>query len=244
MRLASAALAFALSWPAFAADVEVASRIDRVTVFPDAALVTRLAAVDLAPGPSSVVFRGLPASLDPASIRVEGAGSAAFSIGGIDVRATPGEARPVIDADLEQRLRSLREERETIQGRVAAAQGKKTAIERYAQASPEKLGAETSPLEVGQWQSAWDAIGNGLASVNEELRVLQTRSRDLDAEIAALERARPQPARPGAPKRDVVVAIETASGSRGELRLSYRVAGAGWAPLYDARLDTGAKEAK
>jgi uncharacterized protein (TIGR02231 family) len=31
---------------------------------------------------------------------------------------------------------------------------------------------------------------------------------------------------------------------KGELRVSYRVAGAGWAPLYDARLDTGAKESK
>ena len=31
---------------------------------------------------------------------------------------------------------------------------------------------------------------------------------------------------------------------KGGLRVSYRVAGAGWAPLYDARLETGAKEAK
>src|SRR4051812_25393493 len=121
MRLASACLALVAFCPAlaFAADLEVASRIDRVTVFPDAAVVTRLATVDLALGASSLVFRGLPASLDPASSRVEGAGSAAFSIGGMDVRATPGEARHVIDADLEQRLRGLREERETVQGRLA-----------------------------------------------------------------------------------------------------------------------------
>src|SRR4051812_25667473 len=198
MRLASAFLALVAFCPAlaFAADVEVASRIDRVTVFPDAAVVTRLAAVDVPAGPSSLVFRGLPASLDPASIRVEGEGSAAFAIGGIDGRATPGEARPVIDAELEQRLRALRGGRETVQGRLAAAQGKKTAIERYAQASPEKLGPEAKPLDVAQWQNAWDAIGNGLATVNEELRTLQARSRDLDGDIAALERARPQPVRP------------------------------------------------
>src|SRR4051812_9477315 len=117
MRLASAFLALVTFCPAlaFAADVEVTSRIDRVTVFPDAAVVTRLGPVELPSGASSLVFRGLPASLDPASIRVEGEGSAAFAIGGIDVRATPGEARPVIDAELEQRLRGLREERETVQ---------------------------------------------------------------------------------------------------------------------------------
>ncbi|HEX8167226.1 MAG TPA: mucoidy inhibitor MuiA family protein [Beijerinckiaceae bacterium] len=230
--------------PALAEDVELASRIDRVTVFPDAAVVTRLAPFELASGASILVLRGLPASLDPASIRVEGEGSAALAIGGIDVRATPGEARPVIDAELERRLRALREERESVQGRIGAAQGRKAAIERYAQAGPEKLGPEAKPLDVAQWPAAWEAIGAGLAAANEELRALSLRARDLDAEIAALERARPQPSRPGAPRRDVAVAVEAPSPARGELRVSYRVAGASWTPLYDARLETGAKETK
>ncbi|MFL5152350.1 MAG: mucoidy inhibitor MuiA family protein [Microvirga sp.] len=245
-RLASLAIAGVIVAPGLglAADVELASRIDRVTVFPDAAVVTRMAALDLPAGASALVLRGLPASLDPASIRVEGEGSSGFAIGGIDVRATPGEAKPVIDAELERRLKALRDERESVQGRIAATQGKKAAIERYAQASPEKLGPEAKPLDVGQWQVAWEAIGSGLSTVNEELRALGARARDLDAEIAALERARPQPIRPGAPRRDVVVAVETAAAVKGGLRVSYRVAGAGWAPLYDARLETGAKEAK
>src|SRR4051812_3116973 len=245
-RLASLAIAGVIVAPGLglAADVELASRIDRVTVFPDAAVVTRMAALDLPAGASALVLRGLPASLDPASIRVEGEGSSGFAIGGIDVRATPGEAKPVIDAELERRLKALRDERESVQGRIAATQGKKAAIERYAQASPEKLGPEAKPLDVGQWQVAWEAIGSGLSTVNEELRALGARARDLDAEIAALERARPQPIRPGAPRRDVVVAVETASAVKGGLRVSYRGAGAGWAPPYDARLETGAKEAK
>ncbi|HZB37851.1 MAG TPA: mucoidy inhibitor MuiA family protein, partial [Beijerinckiaceae bacterium] len=230
--------------PAFAAEVELQSKIDRVTVFPDAAVVTRIAPLDLAAGASTLFLRGLPGTLDPASIRVEGAGAAAFAIGGIDVRATPGEARPVIDAELERRLKGLRDERDGVQARIGAAQGKKATIERYAQASPEKLGVEAKPLEVAQWQAAWEAIGGGLAAVNEEVRTLTARVRDLDAEIAALERARPQPPRPGAPKRDVAVAVEALSPVKGELRVSYRVAGAGWAPIYDARLETAGKDTK
>ncbi|MDF3063243.1 MAG: hypothetical protein K0S06_3352 [Microvirga sp.] len=230
--------------PAFAAEVELQSKIDRVTVFPDAAVVTRIAPLDLAAGASTLFLRGLPGTLDPASIRVEGAGAAAFAIGGIDVRATPGEARPVIDAELERRLKGLRDERDGVQARIGAAQGKKATIERYAQASPEKLGVEAKPLEVAQWQAAWEAIGGGLAAVNEEVRTLTARVRDLDAEIAALERARPQPPRPGAPKRDVAVAVEGSSQVKGELRVSYRVAGAGWAPIYDARLETAGKDTK
>ena len=112
-RLASLALAGVIVAPrlGLAADVELASKIDRVTVFPDAAVVTRMAALNLPAGASALVLRGLPASLDPASIRVEGEGSSGFAIGGIDVRATPGEAKPVIDAELERRLKALRDER-------------------------------------------------------------------------------------------------------------------------------------
>jgi uncharacterized protein (TIGR02231 family) len=229
---------------AYAADVELQSKIDQVTIFPDAALVTRVAPLDLSAGASTLLVRGLPAGLDPSSIRVEGTGEAAFAIGGIDVRVTPGEARPVIDPDLEHRLNTLRDERESVQAQIGAAQGKKAMIERYAQASPEKLGIEAKPLEVGQWKAAWEAIRTGLGDVNEELRTLSARSRELDADIAALERARPQPPRPGAPKRDVAVAIEASAAVKGELRLSYRVAGAGWSPLYDARLDAGGEGRK
>jgi uncharacterized protein (TIGR02231 family) len=236
---------FAIFLPTIAlADIELPSRIDRVTVFPDAAIVTRVAPLAIQGGASTVVLRGLPAAIDPASIRVEGEGASVFTIAGIDVRTTPGDARPVIDAELEDKLRGLREQREGTQGRIAAIEGKKAVIERYAQASPEKLSNEAKPLEVAQWATAWNAIGDGLAQANDELRTLRARVNDLDSQIAALERARPQPTRPGAPKRDVLVALEANAPVAGELRISYRVAGAGWTALYDARLETGARETK
>jgi hypothetical protein len=116
------------------ADVELSSRIDRVMVFPDAALVTRVAPLDLQAGPSTLVLRGLPAALDPNSIRVEGEGSATYTIGALDVRVTPGDAQPVIDAELEAKLKGLRNEYEGVQGRLSAVESKKAMIERYAQA--------------------------------------------------------------------------------------------------------------
>jgi uncharacterized protein (TIGR02231 family) len=242
MRLYLSSLAILVPTVALA-DIELLSRIDRVTVFPDAAIVTRVAPLATKAGASTLLLRSLPAAIDPASIRVEGAGGS-FTIGGIDIRATPGDARPVIDVDLEEKLRGLREQREGTQGRLVAVEGKKAVIERYAQASPEKLSNEAKPLEVGLWATAWNAIGDGLAQANDELRTLRSRVSDLDAQIAALERGRPQPTRPGAPKRDVLVAVDASAPVTGELRISYRVGGAGWAALYDARLETGARETK
>lgn len=229
---------------ASAAEVELASRIDRVTVFPDGAGVTRLAPLDLPAGISTLILRGLPAAIDPASLRVAGEGASALSIVAIDVRLVPGEARPVIDAALEDKIRSLREEREAASGRLAAFEIKRASIERYAQASPERLGNEGKPMDVAQWSAAWDAVGTAMARVNEDIRVSRARIRDLDTEIVALERARPKGQGAGAPRHDVAIAVEAGGLVKGRIEISYRVAGAGWRAVYDARLETGSTGSK
>ena len=47
-----------LSAPASAAEIAVASKIDTVTVFPDAAIISRIADVDLPQGDSVLLFGG------------------------------------------------------------------------------------------------------------------------------------------------------------------------------------------
>ena len=85
---------------AAAADMDVSSRMDQVTVFLDGAAVTRTARAELPTGSTTLILRGLPASLDPSSIRVEALGNADFAIGSVDVRTVPGETNPVSDAGL------------------------------------------------------------------------------------------------------------------------------------------------
>lgn len=227
-----------------AAETELSSRIDRVTVYPDGAVVTRLGKAELLQGASQIVLRGLPAAIDPASIRVEGKGSGAFSVGAVDVRLTPGEARPVLDAVIEGKLKTLREEKETLAGRISAIEAKRATIERFAQIGPDKLGPDGKALPVTDWPAVFDAIGTSLVKVHDELRGVRARASDVDAEIAALERARPQSGKPGAPKRDIAIAVEAAAPVAAEFAVSYRVGGAGWTPQYEARLTTGSGTAK
>ncbi|HEV7258604.1 MAG TPA: mucoidy inhibitor MuiA family protein [Bosea sp. (in: a-proteobacteria)] len=233
-----------------AAETELASRIDRVTVYPDGAVVTRLGRAELLQGASQVVLRGLPATIDPASIRVEGKGvsqgpgSGAFSVGAVDVRLTPGEARPVLDTVIEGKLKALREEQVTLAGRISAIEAKRATIERFAQVGPDKLGPDGKALPVTDWPAVFDAIGTSLVKVHDELRGVRARAADVDAEIAALERARPQAVKPGAPKRDIAIAVEAPGPVSAEFAVSYRVGGAGWTPQYEARLTTGSGNAK
>lgn len=238
----AAALIVAPSFAA-AAELDLASRIDRVTVYPDGAVITRLGRAELLQGASQIVLRGLPATIDPASIRVEGKGDGSFSIGAVDVRLAPGDAKP-LDSVIEAKLKALRDEKEVLAGQAGAIEAKRGTIERFAQTGPDKLGPDGKALPVADWPAIFDAIGTALVKVNAELRTVRSRASEIESEIAALERARPQTGRPGAPKRDVAIAVEAPAPVAAEFTVSYRVAGANWTPLYEARLATGSAGAK
>lgn len=234
----AAALIFAPGL-AGAAETEFASKIDRVTVYPDGAVVTRLGKAALLQGASQIVLRGLPATVDPASIRVEAQGDGAFAIGAVDVRQVPGEARPAIDAALEEKIRGLQGEKAALAGQVSAIEAKRATIENFGKTGPDKLGPDGKALPVGDWPAVFEAIGTALVKVQGELLILRNRIADAEAEIAALEKARPQGPRAGQPKRDVAIAVEAQSPVTAEFLVSYRVSGANWLPLYEARLSTG-----
>lgn len=237
-----AAALFLMPGMAAAAETDLDSRIDRVTVYPDGAVVTRLGKATLLQGASQIVLRGLPATIDPASIRVEGKGDGAFSVGAVDVRITPGDAKPVLDKTVEDKLKALRDEKGQHEGRIAAIEAQRATIERFAQVGPDKLGPDGKALPVSNWPAVFEAIGTALVKVQNDLRGERTKLADITAEIAALERARPQGARPGAPKRDVAIAVEAPQPVAAEFTVSYRVSGAQWVPGYEARLSTTAEK--
>lgn len=238
----AAALIFAPSL-AGAAEIELASRIDSVTVYPDGAVVTRLGKASLLEGVSQIVLRGLPASVDPASIRVEAQGDGSFAIGAVDVRQVPGEARPALDQALEGKIRVLQGEKAKLAGEISAIEAKRATIESFGKVGPDKLGEGGKVLPVSDWPAVFDAIGTALVKVQGELLTLRNRISDLDAEIAALEKARPLAPRAGQPRRDVAIAVEAKAPVAADIAVSYRVAGASWLPVYEARLTTGSANA-
>ena len=242
MRQTHARLAIALlactCLPALADDMEAKSKIDAVAVYPDAALVSRVVEIDLPLGSTSLIFKNLPMGLDPNSLRVTGEAAGALAIGAVEARITPQEIKPV-DNGAEPRLKTLRDEREAVQVRITALLAKMAMIQRFATVGPEKLSPDTKPLDIAQWGSAFDTIANGLAKTGEDVRLANFRSREIDEEIHLIEISRQAPPTRAGPAREVSVALEAGAAGKARLTLAYRIAGAGWRPLYDARLDTG-----
>ncbi|HZR85493.1 MAG TPA: mucoidy inhibitor MuiA family protein [Bradyrhizobium sp.] len=232
--------AVSLGTPLWAADLDVASVIDTVTVYPDGATVTRVISLDLPSGDTTLVAKDFPLTLDPSSLRVEGEGATHLVIGAIDARP-PRPVAPVNLPELDKRIEALKDARADLDGTIAAAEARRKFAERFAEASPAGLGDKGEARPLNEWRAAFAAVGDEVAGADSAIRDAQRKQRDIDREIARLEAERA--AKPPA-KFEVRIDLAAEASAHANLRVSYTVRNARWAPLYDARLDTGAKDRK
>ncbi len=226
--------------PARAADLAAVSAVDAVTVYPDGASVTRVVTLDLPAGDNSAVLKDFPLTLDPASLRVEGEAGVKLTIGAIDAKP-PRAAPPANLSELDKRIEALKDERVNLQGMIDAAIARRKFAERFAEASPAGIGDKGEARPIAEWRAAFAAVGEEVASADSTIRDAERKQRELDREIARLEQDRAQ--KPPS-KMEVRIELSAAASTKATLRVTYSVRNARWAPLYDARLDTGAKDRK
>ena len=240
MRIASTLLCFAVLVAPAAAETDVVSKIDAVTVYPDGATVTRIIHVDLPQGGSVLRARDFPPGLDPASLRVEGDGAARLVIGAIDARP-PRADRPPLDPALEDRIEALRDERGGLDDKVEAANARKEFARHFAEASPAGVGDKGEARPLAEWRQAFVAVEEEVAAANAAIREAGRRQREIDRELARLEAQRnADPPR----KMEVKIDLTAEAATPATLRVSYSVRGARWSPIYDARLDSGSRGRK
>jgi uncharacterized protein (TIGR02231 family) len=244
MKTVSAASLLALvlaSGLTHAADIPVTTKIDAATVYPDGAMVSRVAEVAVPAGSHVLLFRGLPAGIDPASLRFEAKGDAALVIGTVESRAAAAIVAPA--TELLAKIKRLRDELSGVQGRMDAAEAEKRAIERLTNISAESAAKSDKGFTVEQAKTAWIALGTATAEINEILRQLRLKSGELEAEIRAAE-AGIAPGRPAQPRLDVAITVEAPRDMKASIRLGYTLRDARWVPVYDAELSTGEAKPK
>ena len=231
--------AFAVA-PARAADIEETSAVDAVTVYPDGASVTRVVTVELPAGDNTLVLKDFPLKLDPSSLRVEGEASAGLTIGAIDTKP-PRAAPPVNLPELDKRIEALKDERADLDGAVAAATARRKFAERFAETSPAGIGEKGEARPLADWRAAFAAVAEEVAAADAAIRDAVRRQRDIDRQIARLEldRSTKPPS-----KLEVKIGVAANASAKATLHISYSVPNARWTPLYDVRLDTGAKDRK
>jgi uncharacterized protein (TIGR02231 family) len=242
-RLVTASLVVFASFAAMqarAASVEATSAVDAVIVYPDGASITRVVTVEIPGGDNTLVIKDFPPALDPLSLRVEGEADTKITIGAIDTRP-PRAAPPVNLPELDKRIEALKDERADLQGAIAAATARRGFAVRFADASPAGIGDKGEARPIADWRAAFAAVAEEVATADSAIRDAERKQRDIDRQIARLESDR---AIKPPNKLEVRIDLAAAAAAKATLRVTYAVRGARWTPLYDARLDTGAKDRK
>ncbi len=241
-RLAFMLLAATAVTPAFAAVIPALSKVDAVTVFPSGAEVTRSAEAKIEAGEHTLVFEGLPGDLMAETIRVEGQSEAKVEIGSVDARlvyvpSTETEARrKAMEADIQR----LQDERQQLDQVIADAEYQKSLMQQLAGSAftkPTKEGEIKSfgPEDLGQ---LLDLVGAKLQGFSRLVIDSRLRQRDIDIKVNDISNQMAQLAPQQQARMLVSVHLASPVATSGTFRLKYRISGAGWQPVYDARLSS------
>ena len=232
-----AALCFSLSpFTVQAKDINTVSRIKSVVLYSDGAQITRSFEVDTFAGNSTLVVADLPSTIDPASIRLEGMGNGKLNILSVDIKATPGKPNASADPELNLKIEILKAEREVLQGSIEAFELQKTTIQRFADAGPDALKSDGKIVDSSEWSKSWIVLSDGMQKTNEKLLNLRSNAKRLDAEISALVNATSADLKRVSPVYEARINVEAGGVFKASLNLVYQVRGAGWTPIYDAKL--------
>lgn len=202
------------------------SRIDEVLVYPGGAQIFRLATV--AAGAKELVLNCLSARFDPDTLQIDA--PAGVNLGPVQLETLPRERVPeCAQGPLEDSIRKLEMQRDALTAESTALDTSLAYLK--ALGSGEARG--TAAAGIG---ATADAIRKAARDALVNQAALRRQIEELEKQLAPLQGERERLAQANPQWRSLRLRLSTAR--EAELKLSYRVTQAGWAPSYRALLDT------
>ena len=228
--------------PVSAAEFNVETEIEAVTVYPSGAEVTRTATATVTAGDHQLILDNLPGEIDPQSIRVDGGAGEAIEIGSVDSKFVhvTGEAenRPL--------RRQIENQIETLQDRRAALDREEQNIEYQRQLiqdlARQPFRMQKSPesdlrLDSAELGNLFDLVATRLQALDRRALDVRVTRRDVDNKINDLNKQLNALAPKQTTKSIVSIHLTSPAEATGTFNIKYRIRNAGWRPFYDARLD-------
>ncbi|MBF0330342.1 MAG: mucoidy inhibitor MuiA family protein [Candidatus Omnitrophica bacterium] len=216
------------------------SAITQVTVYPDAARVTRTVKVDLKEGTQTVVLKGVQPNFDENSLSVSGAGTATVKILGAGIKST-FLAEPV-----DERVRQLEAKIQVVDDAVAALQNDMAVLDqKKAFLDSVRLFTGTQlPKDMASKVPTVDELKGTLTFLEEgtkaygdgrQMNTIKLREKALERETLQNELNQVR-SNNGRWERLLSVDVECLKPGDLTIELSYTVNDVGWYPVYDARV--------
>jgi len=225
----------------FASEIEVQSKISEVTVYPDSALISRVAMVKLNLGEYRIIFSNIIPELDENSLRVQATGTAETKLFGAQVKKEFLEEVP------SEKIKQLREEIQRLEDEIKRLQNFKNLLSEEKnfldsirlfsrdQIPKDLVTKMPTPKDLDEMLKFLDVKlkENYSGAMDTELKI-----RDLTNKIDVLRRELTQISGPTKKlKRSILVDLEVLEPGSLNLDVSYLVRGASWQSIYDARAD-------
>ena len=224
---------------AHAQDISAQSHIDRATVYPQGADVTRVAKVELPAGENVIAFADLPANVDPQSIRVEGSGPEAFEIGSIDTSLlSDDKLASGKRVELEAQIEKLLDERGGLDRTVGDYETERKMLlglidrTHVQNSKPDSRGG----VDVGSLDTMMSTVAARLTATSKATMEAKIRQRQIDKDIADLQLRVQNFAPESMQHLQALVHVKSNSAESADFKLTYRVQDAAWYAFYDARL--------
>ncbi|RTZ62945.1 MAG: hypothetical protein DSZ29_07545 [Aquificaceae bacterium] len=228
--------------PLYAEEVNVDSTISQVMIYPDSAMITRVATVSVPAGEHSLALTGLPLGLLESSLRVAGNATAGVQLGSVELQQRFNkELVQENEKKLRDKIESLNEEKQVLVDSLAESKDQLTYIRAMASDSNSSDSAQTSSykqLPIEQWNTAWQTLATATAATHEKIRAAQKSIKNIDKNIKLAQQELNQVATHQRSTRTAVLNITANKATELALTLRYQIRGARWNPVYDADLDT------
>lgn len=239
MRLSLVVLFCLFSSTAWCKTVE--APIKNVTVYRSQARVERTTQLNLEKGQYSLVIEDLPLRIDDRSIRVTVKGLAGATVLRMKPKLATSKLAGGQDQDsLRQMIGDLEKVRlRILKDHLNAFKAQKAFLERVTNESSARMSEEITigAMNVDLWNNAYRFVGARSIEADDSIRVTEQEIERLNGRVQTLKSKLQVTGRVENVSKSVTIDVDLKQAGELTLGLSYEIDGAGWTPLYDARLN-------
>jgi len=214
-------------------DKAISSTIKQVTVFLSGAQVERTAQVEMPKGSLRLVFKGLSAEADPASIQIGGTGG--FTILSVKHRLDHG-APPTTSSEvkeLEEKIKALGEHIQNDQSRIGVLQNEEQRLLKNETFDGGEQGLSMDRIKAinDYFRERITVVREGIIGLQRTIDAHTDEAQQLHLRLEQLQGVQPKAT------SEILVEIASARALTSTVTLRYVVRSAGWSPQYDIRVN-------
>jgi len=233
------AVSFIVTGPLLAQDIQAASNVTQVTIYPRDCLITRTATLKADAGEHKVIFADIIPEIDENSLRVSSSGNAKIKVLGVELKKKFLEETPQEKVKkIQDQIQALEDDKRRINDDIRALADEKQFLDSVRLFSdgqiPKDLVTRMPPAK--ELDDTLKFLSTRLKENYNKVIDANLNLRELDKKIQALKQELSAVQGPGRKlTRSIEAQIEVEKPGSLDLSVSYLARGASWEPIYDAR---------